>query len=175
MEDQFLRDLKAQPNPEFAARLRATLRAAPPNAVARVAPAANMRKWFAAAASIAGSTCSIASRIARTISGNPITAAANAAPVQRNASVMPNASSRNPPTAPRRPNTRNSRKPVTTGGRTSGRCTSALTTPWPRNRRRASSQATAIANGRLSKVPTIATLRLSATIDASDAGSMLSA
>jgi len=53
MDDQFLRDLKAQPNPEFAARLRATLRAVPPNAVARVAPAANMRKWFAAAASIA--------------------------------------------------------------------------------------------------------------------------
>ena len=53
MEDQFLRDLKAQPSPEFAARLRATLRAAPPNAVARVAPAANLRKWFAAAASIA--------------------------------------------------------------------------------------------------------------------------
>ena len=53
MDDQFLRDLKAQPNPEFAARLRATLRAAPPHAGARVAPAANMRKWFAAAASIA--------------------------------------------------------------------------------------------------------------------------
>jgi len=53
MDDQFLRDLKAQPNPEFAARLRATLRAVPPNAVARVVPAANMRKWFAAAASIA--------------------------------------------------------------------------------------------------------------------------
>ena len=53
MDDQFLRDLKAQPNPEFAARLRATLRAVPPNAVARVAPAARVRKWFAAAASIA--------------------------------------------------------------------------------------------------------------------------
>jgi len=53
MEDQFLRDLKAQPSPEFAARLRATLRAAPPNAVARVVPAVSMRKWFAAAASIA--------------------------------------------------------------------------------------------------------------------------
>jgi hypothetical protein len=53
MDDQFLRDLKAQPNPAFAARLRATLRALPPNAVARVAPAANVRKWFAAAASIA--------------------------------------------------------------------------------------------------------------------------
>src|SRR6185503_280026 len=53
MDDQFLRDLKAQPKPEFAARLRATLRTVPPHAVARVAPAARFRKWFAAAASIA--------------------------------------------------------------------------------------------------------------------------
>jgi hypothetical protein len=53
MDDQFLRDLKKQPNSLFAARLRATLRALPPNAVARVAPAAELRKWFAAAASIA--------------------------------------------------------------------------------------------------------------------------
>ena len=53
MDDQFLRDLKAQPNPEFAARLRATLRALPPNAVARVAPAASFKRWFAAAASLA--------------------------------------------------------------------------------------------------------------------------
>jgi len=53
MDDQFLRDLKKQPNPEFAARLRATLRALPPNAVARVAPAADFKRWFAAAASIA--------------------------------------------------------------------------------------------------------------------------
>src|SRR5262245_26209097 len=53
MDDQFLRDLKAQPNPEFAARLRATLRTVPPHAVARVAPAVGLSKWFAAAASIA--------------------------------------------------------------------------------------------------------------------------
>jgi hypothetical protein len=53
MDDQFLRDLKKQPSTEFAARLRATLRALPPNAVARVAPAADFRRWFAAAASIA--------------------------------------------------------------------------------------------------------------------------
>lgn len=53
MDDQFLRDLKKQPQPEFAARLRATLRALPPNAVARIAPAGGIRKWFAAAASIA--------------------------------------------------------------------------------------------------------------------------
>jgi hypothetical protein len=53
MDDQFLRDLKKQPDSVFAARLRATLRALPPNAVARVAPAAGFRRWFAAAASIA--------------------------------------------------------------------------------------------------------------------------
>jgi hypothetical protein len=53
MDDQFLRDLKKQPSPEFAARLRATLRSLPPSAVARVAPAAGLRKWLAAAASIA--------------------------------------------------------------------------------------------------------------------------
>ena len=53
MDDQFLHDLKKQPTPEFAARLRATLRTLPPNAVARIAPAADFRKWFAAAASIA--------------------------------------------------------------------------------------------------------------------------
>ena len=53
MEDQFLRDLRKQPSTEFAARLRATLRALPPNAVARVAPAADFKRWFAAAASIA--------------------------------------------------------------------------------------------------------------------------
>lgn len=53
MDDQFLRDLKKQPSPEFAARLRATLRATPPGAAARIAPAAGLRRWFAAAASIA--------------------------------------------------------------------------------------------------------------------------
>jgi hypothetical protein len=53
MDDQFLRDLRAEPNPEYAARLRATLRAAPRSGAARVAPAAGLRKWFAAAASIA--------------------------------------------------------------------------------------------------------------------------
>jgi hypothetical protein len=53
MDDQFLHDLKRQPSPEFAARLRATLRTPHPSAVARVAPAAAMRRWFAAAASLA--------------------------------------------------------------------------------------------------------------------------
>ena len=40
MDDQFLRDLKKPPSPEFAARLRATLRTLPPSAVARIALAA---------------------------------------------------------------------------------------------------------------------------------------
>ena len=53
MDDQFLRDLKKQPRLEFAARLRAELRALPPHAAARVAPAADFKRWFAAAASIA--------------------------------------------------------------------------------------------------------------------------
>lgn len=53
MDDQFLRDLKRQPNPEFAARLHAKLRALPPSAVARVALPGHVRRWFAAAASIA--------------------------------------------------------------------------------------------------------------------------
>jgi hypothetical protein len=53
IDDQFLRALKSQPSPEFAGRLRATLRALPPNTVARVAPAAAVKRWFAAAASIA--------------------------------------------------------------------------------------------------------------------------
>jgi hypothetical protein len=53
MDDQFLRDLKKPPSSEFAARLRATLRTLPPSAVARIAPQARFRKWFAAAASIA--------------------------------------------------------------------------------------------------------------------------
>lgn len=52
MDDQFLRDLRKQPSPEFAARLRATLRGAPSDAAAHAAPAAEFRKWLAAAASI---------------------------------------------------------------------------------------------------------------------------
>jgi hypothetical protein len=53
LDDKFLRDLKKPPSPEFAGRLRSTLRALPPNAGARAAPAADFKRWFAAAASIA--------------------------------------------------------------------------------------------------------------------------
>lgn len=53
LDDKFLRDLKKQPAPEFAGRLRSTLRALPQTAGARSAPAADLKRWFAAAASIA--------------------------------------------------------------------------------------------------------------------------
>lgn len=62
----------------------------------------------AAACSSRGSTASMASRIARTISGNAMIAAASAAPVQRKANTMPNWS-RNAPTVPRRPKVSSSR------------------------------------------------------------------
>ena len=63
----------------------------------------------AAASSSRRSTASIDRRIARTISGKPITAQASAAPVQRNAKTMPNCSSRNRPSGPRRPSSSSSR------------------------------------------------------------------
>jgi hypothetical protein len=53
MDDQFLRDLKTPPSPEFAGRLRATLRAVPASSTGNVAAATRFRKWLAAAASIA--------------------------------------------------------------------------------------------------------------------------
>jgi hypothetical protein len=57
----------------------------------------------AAACSRRRSTCSIDRRIARTISGKPITAQASAAPVQRKARRMPHCSSSQAPTTPRVP------------------------------------------------------------------------
>ncbi len=61
-----------------------------------------------AAASRRGSIVSKESRIARTISGNPITAQASAAPVQRNDSTMPTSASAWPK-MPRRPKATSSR------------------------------------------------------------------
>jgi hypothetical protein len=76
----------------------------------RVRPAASSRV----------STASIAWRIARTISGKPMIAAASAAPVQRKAKTRPNGS-RSRPIGPSRPKRARSAKPTTTGGSTSGR------------------------------------------------------
>ena len=54
----------------------------------------------AAACSRRRSADSIDNRIVRTISGNPITALASAAPVQRKATPMPKCCMRNPPITP---------------------------------------------------------------------------
>lgn len=53
MDDRFLHDLKTQPDPEFAARLRAKLRSAPASAAPRAALPTRARKWLAVAASVA--------------------------------------------------------------------------------------------------------------------------
>jgi hypothetical protein len=53
MDDEFLRSLKEQPNPEFAARLRATLRSTPSGPARSALDALDLRRWLAAAASIA--------------------------------------------------------------------------------------------------------------------------
>ena len=60
------------------------------------------------AASSRVSTASIDRRMARTMSGKPITAQASAAPVQRKANTMPNCA-RNAPTGPRVPKVSSSR------------------------------------------------------------------
>src|SRR5450631_3300083 len=49
---------------------------------------------------------------------------------------------------------------MTTGGSTSGRCTKASSSVWPTKRRRVSTQAKAIANGRLNTTLRAATLKL---------------
>ena len=62
-----------------------------------------------AACSSRGSTASTDSRIARTISGKAMMAAASTAPVQRKANTMPNHWSSHWPTQPRRPKVSSSR------------------------------------------------------------------
>ena len=62
-----------------------------------------------AVASSPRSTASRDSRMARTISGKPITAAATAAPFQVKATVTPNQSASKAPTGPRRPSSSSSR------------------------------------------------------------------
>ncbi len=74
-----------------------------------------------AAPSSRRSTASTDSRIARTISGKAMIAAASAAPVQRNMKVRPSQSAKKRPAGPLVPNAMSSSQPVTTGGRTSGR------------------------------------------------------
>ena len=69
---------------------------------------------------------------------SPITAAANAAPVQRNSRVTPNQRSSGPPIGPAGAKAISSTQPVTTGGTTNGRWISASSKVRPGNRPRAS-------------------------------------
>src|ERR1700676_4566311 len=75
----------------------------------------------AAAASSRRSTASSDKRMARTMSGSPMIAAASAAPVQRNAKTIPKARSKNSPAGPLRPKARRGGEPETTGGITTAR------------------------------------------------------
>jgi len=68
------------------------------NTQARLAPS------VPAASSRRASTASIDRRMARTMSGKPMTPQARAAPVHRNENTMPKWSARNAPIGPRRPN-----------------------------------------------------------------------
>jgi hypothetical protein len=97
-------------------RLRANESSAPvmiPGSISGSVTLANTQAGFAPSVAAAASTrASIAStdrRMARTINGNPITAAATAAPVQRNATTTPKVLSSHAPTGPLRPS-RSSRK-----------------------------------------------------------------
>src|SRR5882672_7542923 len=114
-----------------------------------------------AAASSLRSIVSNDSLIARTISGNPMMPAASAAPVQRKATTIPNHCSRISPSGPRRPKRSSRKNPTTTGGSTSGRCTTASNRAFPGKLARARKYATATAKGRLTSTLQNATRRLS--------------
>src|SRR5690348_6964577 len=120
-----------------------------------------------AATSSLRSIASIDRRIARTISGKPMTADASAAPVHRNASTTPNHRSSQLPIGPCLPKSTSSAKPTTTGGSTSGKWTIASTAVLPGNVKRARPNATSTATGRLHSTLKPATFRLSVRISIS--------
>ncbi len=110
-----------------------------------------------AASSSRRSTASMEIRIARTISGKAMIAAASAAPVQRNMKVRPNQSAKKRPAGPLLPNASSNSQPVTTGGRTSGKWISASSKILPGNRARASTQASPKATGMVTPTATALT------------------
>ncbi len=125
----------------------------------RQRPAPSVR----AACSSLRSTPSSPRRIARTISGNDITAAAMTAPRQLKAKLMPNHSYRRSPINPRRPMAMRSRYPTTTGGSTSGKCRRLSSSALPGNLQRTSNQAKKIPKGKLNATAREETFRLSST------------
>ena len=90
-----------------------------------------------AALSSRRSTASSDKRIARTASGSAITAAATAAPVQRNSRVTPNQRWSGSPSGPFGAKASSNTQPVTTGGTTSGKWISASNNVRPGKRPRA--------------------------------------
>ena len=127
-----------------------------------------------AACSSAGSIASRDRRIARTISGNTITAQASAAPVSVNTSRRPNTRCSQAPTGPFTPKISSNSQPVTTGGSTSGRCTSACSTKRPGNRQRDSAVAASNATGKASATARNATPKVSRIASRSSAESVRS-
>ena len=125
----------------------------------RQRPAPSVR----AACSSRISTPSSARRIARTISGKDITAAARTAPRQLKAKVRPNQSYSHSPIKPRRPMEISSRYPTTTGGNTSGRWRTLSSRALPGNFTRTSNQAKNTPKGKLSATAREETFRLSST------------
>jgi hypothetical protein len=95
--------------------------------------------------------------------GNVITAQARLAPAVVNTKRIPNQSCNSTPIGPRMPKTINSSHPVTTGGSTIGRCTSAFTAARPGKRYRVSTQATRTASGNPKATARAATARVSQT------------
>ena len=116
-----------------------------------------------AACSSLMSTPSSARRMARTISGKDITAAASTAPRQLNAKLRPNQSYSQLPIKPRRPIAISKRYPTTTGGNTSGRWRMLSSSALPGKSRRTSSQEKKMPKGKLSTTAREETFRLSST------------
>ena len=123
----------------------------------RSGPAPKVR----AAASKPSSTCSMERRIARTRRGKATTAEATAAPFQLNIKLIPRFSYSQVPIIPLRPSRTSSRYPITTGGKTRGRCVNPSSSVLPINFLRARSQAMNTPGGRMAITAHIDIQRLS--------------
>ncbi len=117
-----------------------------------------------ATCSISGRTSSMAARALRTNNGNDITDKASTTAFQVKTTSVWNVWSSQAPSGPRLPNRRSRTRPVTTGGRTSGRATNVSTSVLPGHCLRANSQPSATPGGRISAVPSNAIATENATI-----------
>src|SRR3546814_3097252 len=95
--------------------------------------------------------------------------------VQRNYTVLPNQSASTAPSGPAGVHAMSSSQPVTTGGSTSGKWTSASSSTLPGNRPLASTQASANATGSVAAIATAPTLSDSSTTVHSSGVSVIAA